>query len=594
MRLIRWNAVAALALFVALFCLLWALFADRIIRETTEEAASKSLGTEVDIGWFRILELDAAVEMGDFQFADPFDRSRNLFQFDSLRLDLEPMPLVDMKVVVERAALVGLRFNVPRARPARQYPPGLAQNALSVVNDFTRQFDVPPLSLLPVDTVQAVIADPSQLKSVQAANAFAGRADSSEAAVRRGYEGLRLEATLDSSKALAARLGRVDIRDLNAARRAATDLRKGIESIDQAKDRVTALERTARAQLDSLNAGLRALEQARQQDFAFARSLLKLPSFSGPDLSRSLFGAVSIDRFQQALYWTEVARQYAPPGLLPRENPGPVRLRMSGTTVRFPIEEDVPGFLVRQAQFSMSFGGAAGTANAFRLAAQNLTNDPSLTRLPMTFGGKGRIALNAAPMNVDIGGALDHVTARMRDSVSGTVQGIPLPNIDLPGLPFSAGLQPGSAVLAFKLDGQNIDGRWGIRSGGVTWRADSGRALNTKEQLVQRVLEGVGELDVQARVTGTVSAPSLAIRSNVGDALAGRMRAIVGEEAARAEAKLRADIERQVGPRIAEAKARVAELQAKADEHVRSAQAQLDAQKKALQDKLNGIKIPGL
>ena len=43
---------------------LWALFADRLIRETTEEAASQSLGTEVDIGRFRILETQAAVEMG--------------------------------------------------------------------------------------------------------------------------------------------------------------------------------------------------------------------------------------------------------------------------------------------------------------------------------------------------------------------------------------------------------------------------------------------------------------------------------------------------------------------------------------------------
>jgi hypothetical protein len=194
---------------------------------------------------------------------------------------------------------------------------------------------------------------------------------------------------------------------------------------------------------------------------------------------------------------------------------------------------------------------------------------------------------------VNIGGALDHATSRMRDSVAGTVQGIPLPGIKLPGLPFSAGLAPGSVVLAFRLDGEQIDGRWSIRSGGVTWRADSGRALNSKEALVQRVLAGVGELDVQARITGTLKAPSLSISSNVGDALAGRMREIVGEEAARAEAKLRADIDRQAAPKIAAAKQRVAQLQAQVDQQVRAAQGQLDAQKKVLQEKLGAIKLPG-
>src|SRR5690348_9032956 len=103
MRLIRWKAVAALLFFVACAALLWALFADRLIRETTEEVASESLGTEVDIGRFRILELQAAVEMGEFQMADPFDRGRNLIEFDSLRIDLDPAPLADSKVVVEQA-----------------------------------------------------------------------------------------------------------------------------------------------------------------------------------------------------------------------------------------------------------------------------------------------------------------------------------------------------------------------------------------------------------------------------------------------------------------------------------------------------------
>ena len=149
MKLIRWKAVAALLFFLALFALVWALFADAFIRETTEEAASKALGTEVDIGRFHILETEGAVELGEFQLADPFDRTRNLFEFDSLRLDLEVAPLIDYKVVVERAALTGLRFNVPRRTPAREYPPGLSQNVRSVVGDFTKQFDVPPLSLLP-------------------------------------------------------------------------------------------------------------------------------------------------------------------------------------------------------------------------------------------------------------------------------------------------------------------------------------------------------------------------------------------------------------------------------------------------------------
>jgi uncharacterized protein (TIGR03545 family) len=430
------------------------------------------------------------------------------------------------------------------------------------------------------------------LKTVQAAAALSTHADSSRALLERGYQGLRLQPTLDSSKALGDRLAHVNLRDLAAARRAATDLRRGIDSLNKAKERVSALERRGRTELDSLNSSLRMLEQARQQDYAFARSLLKLPSFSGPDLSKSLFGPISIDRFQQALYWASVVRQYTPPGLLPRQNPGPVRLRRAGTTVRFPIVEDVPGFLVKRAEISLSAGGKESTNNAFRLVAADITSDPSLTKRPMTFRGDGRIGLDT-PIQVRLGGALDHGTKPMRDSLAAAVQGVPLPDFHVPGLPFAAALDRGTVALDFKLDGDRIDGSWSLTTGGLAWRSDSGHALNTKEQLLSRVLEGVHDLDVRAQLGGTIAAPTLAVRSNLGDVVAGRLRAIVGEEAAKAEAKLRAQVDAEVGPRIAQARQRVTQLQGQVDERMKSAQAQLDAQKKVLQDRLGAIRLPG-
>lgn len=592
MRLIRWKAIAALGLFLLVFALLWALFADRLIREVTEEAASQSLGTEVDIGRFRILETQAAVEMGAFQLADPFDSTKNLLEFDSLRLKIDPMPLADMRVVVDQATLTGVRFNAPRRTPARKYEKGLAQNVMSAVHDFTKQFDVPVLPLVPADTIRAVIADPSQLKTLQAAAAFSTQADSGRVHLERQYDGLRLQPTLDSSKALADRLSHVNVRDLAAARAAIASLRAGIDSLDQAKARVTALQAGAKAQVDSLNAGLRALDQARQADYAFARSLLKLPSFSGPDLSRALFGKISIARFQQALYWTSVARQYAPPGLLPREEPGPKRLRRAGTTVHFPIAEESPGFLVRRAELAVSAGGADSRAVSFRLTAADLTNDPALTRRPMTFGGVGHLG-TTAPMQVQLGGMLDHATAAMRDSVTAAVQGVPLPDFQVPGFPMHAGLERGRIALGFRLDGDRIDGRWDLTTDSVRWRPDSGHTFSPKEQLVARVLGGVKGLAVQAHVGGTITAPTLDISSNLGDALAGQMKQILGEQAAQAEAKIRADIDRQVGPKVAAARAQVAQVQRQANERLAAARQQLDAQKKVLQERLGAVKLPG-
>ena len=226
------------------------------------------------------------------------------------------------------------------------------------------------------------------------------------------------------------------------------------------------------------------------------------------------------------------------------------------------------------------------------MVAADLTSDPALTRRPMTFSGRGSVGTEV-PVRVQLGGALDHTGPRMRDSATATVQGIPLPDFHVPGLPFAADLTRGAVGLDFRLDGERIAGNWSLSTKGITWHADSGRALNFREALLARVLDGVTDLDVQARLGGTISAPTLALSSNLGDVMAGRMRAIVGEEAVKAEAKLRAQVDAEAAPRIAAAKARVAELQAQVDERMKGAQAQIDAQKKMLQDRLAAIRLPG-
>src|SRR5204862_2445171 len=131
----------------------------------------------------------------------------------------------------------------------------------------------------------------------------------------------------------------------------------------------------ARRGVDSLQDGLRAIDDARRDDYAFARSLLQLPSFDAPDIGSALFGKVTIDKFQQAVYWSELARQYAPPGLLPKESPGPKRARRAGTTVHFATPRSIPRFLLKHADVNVTVGSGAA-AGAYAVAASDVTTDP--------------------------------------------------------------------------------------------------------------------------------------------------------------------------------------------------------------------------
>src|SRR6185437_3762822 len=122
---------------------------------------------------------------------------------------------------------------------------------------------------------------------------------------------------------------------------------------------VTSLERNVAQGTTSLKSGLAGLDSARQRDYAFARSLLKLPSLDAPEIGAAVFGPGAIKPFERVLYYAQLARRYMPPGLLPRASTGPSRVRRAGEDVRFPKERALPAFLLRSAELSFLLQGAA-------------------------------------------------------------------------------------------------------------------------------------------------------------------------------------------------------------------------------------------
>ncbi|HEV8237550.1 MAG TPA: hypothetical protein VGP84_23220, partial [Gemmatimonadaceae bacterium] len=292
----RWRGIIPLALGLALVAALWSFFGERTLRSTMEEAGTKALGTELDVADLKIRLAQSAVELGGIAIADPFDARRNLVEVKELFVELEPAPLLEKKLVVSRLTISGVRTGRTRTTPARPVAAGgFAPAALRQMQQWAKQFDVPLLSLTPIDTIKSIVLDPAQLASVKAALALAQRADSTRATLERSYATLRLQETVDSSRALLTRLQGMNVRTLGiqGARTAVTDVRRTASQVDSARRRVETLATIARVAVDSLEGALRSIDDARKADYAFARRLIRLPSFDAPDIGAALFGKVT-------------------------------------------------------------------------------------------------------------------------------------------------------------------------------------------------------------------------------------------------------------------------------------------------------------
>jgi uncharacterized protein (TIGR03545 family) len=602
LRIFRWKAIGPLLFFLLIIVLLAWVFAEPIAKDTTEEASTELLGTQVDVAKLDLFPKDAAVNLRALQVADPFALTRNLLEADEIRLKLNPAALAEKKIVIENLSLQGMRFGTTRKKPARRVKGGgFAPKVYQAVEQWTKQFNVPLLSLTPIDTIRQLALNPSQLTTIREAQALLARTDSTRKALEQGFQQLDIRPTLDSARAQAERLGKTDPKTLgpDGTRQAIESVRQTLKQLEDAKKRLEVLERNTQTAVRFLGQGARQLDQARLKDFAFAKSLLKLPTFSAPEIGSAFFGQVSIDRFKQALYWAELAQQYMPPGLLPRPAPGPQRLRASGSTIEFPREKEFPRFLLEQGQIDFSIGGASPVQGAYAATVRGLTSTPALYGRPAVISARRRAA-GSALASIDIDAVINHVTSRTHDSADARLRGIKLPSFDLPGVPFRVEPGMGSSNLTFSMKnaGAELLGRWAIRSDQVKWAVDTvGRRLNDLEQLVFRVVSGLANLEVVAEVTGSVASPKLSVSSNLDKAIASRIEAVMGEELAKAERMVRAKVDSLVANKMEPVKRQIASVQAEATKRIEVEKQRLDEVERQLNAELKRLTagvVPGL
>jgi uncharacterized protein (TIGR03545 family) len=168
--LVRWRGLIPASLGLAILSLGWLAFGGRIVESTAEEAGTKALGAQVDIAGVNIEERRTTVELRGLTIADPYDLNRNLVEAAAIRIELEPEPLLERKLVIKQLTVRDLRTGTRRATPAGPVSgAGFAPRALAELDRWSTQFKVPLLSLTPIDTIKAIVLDPAQLRSVQEA-----------------------------------------------------------------------------------------------------------------------------------------------------------------------------------------------------------------------------------------------------------------------------------------------------------------------------------------------------------------------------------------------------------------------------------------
>src|ERR1041384_6789132 len=548
-RWIRWKAIVPLVVSLALIWGLWTLFADRLGRLAIERGGSAILGSRVDLESFHISFIHGNATLRGLTVASPFDSLENLLQAKELVADLDLMPLLEKKVIIDRLPANGMRFGT--ARTTSGVIPSTGPSATAQIRANVDSWAAQPALQVPVlqlatGKISVDSLDPRRLETVQAATALGARADSSKRAWGDAVQSLDVQATADSAAAFAQRVHGAKATDLTVL----ADARRTLDRVKHTHDQLVAVQRSVTSGVGALQQGVTDLGAARQRDYAFAKSLVRLPPIDASAIGWVLFGPAAVRKFQKALYYGQLARAYMPAGMQPHPHPTPSRL--AGTSVEFPRAHALPGFLLREGELSFALPRDSGPEREYSGRLEGLTSAPAVYGRPTTF-------VASAPA-VQLGALLDHVHATSHDTAGGTVQDVAIPELQLPQLPIRVRPGRGTVSLGFQLRGDTLLGRWTVSSSHAAWIHDSTAGGSAAGDLLWRVVSGITQLDLTAEIGGTLQHPVLHVRSNLDQAIADRLKALVGAEVAAAEARVRAQVDRLVDAQVAAARARVSDV----------------------------------
>jgi uncharacterized protein (TIGR03545 family) len=583
-RTFRWRAIVPFALFILVLVAVWLLLADRLGRIAVERGGTAVLGARVEVRSLHIALTRGNVTVSGLVMASPFDSLKNLMEADQLVAQLEVAPLFEKKVAIDRLAATGLRFGTKRTTSG--FVPSHGESATTQIMANVRSWAAQPALQVPLlqlatGALSIDSLEPRRLQTVQAAESLTAHADSSARAWAAQLGTLNVQATADSAVAFAQRLQGAKPTDLALLR----DARRTIDRVKQTRDRVVSLERDVQAGAGSLDQGLAALNAARQRDYTFAKSLVRLPPIDASAIAWVLFGPKAVSKFQRALYYTQLAREYMPPGLKPHAEPAAARRR--GVSVQFPREHALPGFLLRDADVSLLLG-ADSALRPYSGRLRGLTSAPALYGRPTTF------ELRAPTLSADA--VFDHVHDTPRDAIGGTIQNVAIPDIHLPGLPIRVMPGSGDVTLGFSLYGDTLRGRWQVLAPRAAWQRDSGGPGGPAADLLWQVVSRIDHLDLTAELGGTLSHPQLHMRSNLDAAVADGLRAAIGDKVAAAETAVRARVDHFADSSVAPVRARVTQVETQGAAQVAEARRVLEAAQQRLEQQLKkvtgGIRLP--
>jgi uncharacterized protein (TIGR03545 family) len=544
---VRWKGIIFLIVLFSCIIVLGLLFSNIWLENKIEETGTSLNGAKVDIDGLEFSLTDLFIRWDRLQITDPKSTMSNRIETGKCEFDLEFLPLLSNKFIIEAFTITDIRTNTKRSEDGaidedeKLKMPSFLKETTDYLENEVSSAVAPQFSSLKKQANVDSIIKTLDLKSISKISSLQKEIETSYQNWENKFSGLKIE---DDLKKVESEIKAIDINNIKTADQyyAAAKKVDGIyKTINTTSKDLSGITTSLNADINKMSDQLAEVDDWIQDDYRRALSMAKIPDINAKSIGKMIFGEKVVNQITTYIGYIASAREYT--RSLQSEKPEketPPRLK--GQDIYFYNQNARPDFWIKKLNLS------GYTENDIKLSGliSNIVSDQRQIGEDTKINLSGK---NDQGTELALKGNFNYLSDQPSENFEFQYQGFSLANYQLSKsklLPNKIKNGTGKLISRLGLSADQIDGEIAFTGNSLKFdMAISNQKANEIEKIIQSAINGISSINFSARIKGTSEKLDLSIKSNLDDVLMQRIGSIVNElfEKARGDITRRVDAE---------------------------------------------------
>jgi uncharacterized protein (TIGR03545 family) len=589
--MIRWKGIIAFITIIGTIFVISVFFADSWIESAVEDLASEANGAKVEIDGLHFSIFEVYLKWNRLQVTNPNNTMENTLETGPASFDMEFLPLLKGKIIVEEMKLENIRTGTPRSDDGKlektitekserkkDEEPGFFSESLDKLKKEAENRVLPDFSSIGDKFNPDKIVKGTKLQSIE-------KMDSLKVLLEHRYsywDSVFANTTVEKdAKEIEADIKSINVKNLNdpvTIKNSLVKIEKIRENMAKLKKEYDELNAGAKNDYEMLNSSRKDISRWIKDDYKALYKVANLPDFSFEGIGRYLFGNAYINNITDIIGYVGMARS-----ALNSEGEETVKEedppRLKGQNIRFRKHQVKPDFWIKAGKLS-------GTAKNIALAGSvtDIVTNQKLIGRPTVLKLSGK---NDKGAGVKVNAEFNYLRDIPKEEILASVSGISLKNYKLgnsPYFPEKIADGTGKLNLKFLFNGNNFSGNIVFTADKITFPPKAAPKEKIKK-LIYETLSKVNNLKVEIKVKGANGKITYGVNSSLDKTLKKAFSESIKGEIEAMKKQVRQKADKEIKKREKELNKMIAKYRAQMDKKLGKYSSLLNAQEKNISAK---------